>query len=106
MLRLLSPLHSYVTNSVFGKSRKSCKNLVLRRRKFTRILASLARIAPLKGGRKNFFVWYNYYNIGAAYVLILLGLYTEPKNSRKNPQNLKNYTVNSKKSSKFIETHR
>ena len=87
--------------SVFGKSKKSCKNLVLRR-----ILASLARIAPLKGGRKNFFVWYNYYNIGAAYVLILLGLYTEPKNSRKNPQNLKNYTVNSKKSSKFIETHR
>ena len=88
--------------SVFGKSKKSCKNLVLRRRKFTRILASLARIAPLKGGRKNFFVWYKYYNIGAAYVLILLGLYTEPKNLKI----LKNYTVKSKKSSKFIETHR
>ena len=95
-----------VTCSVFGKSKKSCKNLVLRRRKFTRILASLARIAPLKGGRKNFFVWYKYYNIGAAYVLLLLGHYAEPKNSRKNPQNLKTYTVNSKKSSKFIETHR
>ena len=51
--------------SLFGKSKKSCKNLVLRRRKFTRIFASLARIAPLKGGRKNFFVWYKYYNIGA-----------------------------------------
>ena len=34
--------------SVFGKSKKSCKNLVLRRKKFVRILASLARKAPLK----------------------------------------------------------
>ena len=31
--------------SVFGKSKKSCKNLVLRHRKFIRILASLARKA-------------------------------------------------------------
>ena len=43
---------TFITCSVFGKSRKSCKNLVLRRRKFTRILASLARIAPLKGEGK------------------------------------------------------
>ena len=41
-------LDKRLTNSVFGKSRKSCKNLVLRRKKFTRILASLARKAPLK----------------------------------------------------------
>ena len=34
--------------SVFGKSKKSCKNLVLQRRKLVRILASLARKAPLK----------------------------------------------------------
>ena len=39
---------SWPLPSVFGKSKKSCKNLVLRYRKFVRILASLARKAPLK----------------------------------------------------------
>ena len=88
----------WACTSVFGKCKKSCKNLVLRRKKFTRILASLARIAPLKGGRNNFFVWDKYYNIDATYLLISLVFYTEPKkNSRKKAQNLIIYAVNSEK---------
>ena len=86
--------------SVFGKSRKSCKNLVLRRKKFTRILASLARIAPLKGGRNNFFVWDKYYNIGAAYLLISLDFYTEPKKLKEKSSKFDNLCC------KFGKNHR